>query len=162
MPSSCPINAHFVLFHIQVSLVSIFPECCIYFIKNHLFNCCVSLAPPTPAWASHTLRDEALVYTQKLRAGLVGNLQQSSWDETWLSSWASPGCKVPCATWLPCCLGSSDQGFNLVTGLLGPSESPGVSLISYTVEHTDIILQARRDAGKRCLTWNPGSKAGAH
>lgn len=82
----------------------------------------------------------------------MGNSQQSSRDKTWLSSWVSPGCKVPCATCFLCCLGSSDQGFNLVTGLLGPSESPGVSLISYTVEHTGIYPAGGKGCWEKLLT----------
>lgn len=82
----------------------------------------------------------------------MGNSQQSSRDEPWLSSWVSPGCKVPYATCLLCCLGSSDQGFNLVTGLQGPSESPGVSLISYTVEHTGIYPAGGKGCWEKLLT----------
>lgn len=129
----------------------IFPECCLYFIKNHLFNCSVVLAPPHPPRASHTLREEVLVYTHRFTTSLVENSQQSSREETWLSSWVSPGCKVPCATCFRC-LGSSDQGFNLVTGLLEPSESPGASLISYTVEHTGIYPAGEKGCWEKLLT----------
>lgn len=62
------------------------------------------------------------------------------------------------ATCLPCCLGSSDQGLHVATGHLGPSESPGVSLISYTVEHTGIYPAGKKGCWEKLLNMKSGQQ----
>lgn len=133
MVSRRPINAHVSSSVFRKTLLPFIQSAVHILLKKPLYlTAPFSLLLPPLLGAAHTLGDGALVHTHRYRAGLV---------ETWQGKLLG---KVSCVPCVPRCLGFSDQGLNLVTGLLGPSESPGVSLISCTVEHTGIYPAGKK------------------